>query len=111
MNPAASLLGPLYNLYTSALGNSVGMVVGYATLIGIVALVWWTIANRDDVISGFDLRSATIGNYVILLVVGLALYYLVSQTFGFPIVGAIFVAAVSTILFHWCMTAFENETI
>ena len=46
MNPAQSLLGPLYTLYVSALGQTVGMIVGYVTLVGITALVWWQIEMK-----------------------------------------------------------------
>jgi hypothetical protein len=109
MNPAASLLGPLYNLYVAALGPTVGMIVGYATLVGIFALVWWCLANRNEVISGLDLRFATIGNMILLSLLTIVLFVVMSSTFGFPFIGALTMAVSSTIFFHWCMTNFEGK--
>tara|TARA_B110000116_G_C16386013_1_gene380752 strand:- start:31 stop:366 length:336 start_codon:yes stop_codon:yes gene_type:complete len=111
MNPAQSLLGPLYNLYISALGQSVGMVVGYITLVGIAALVWWIMANRNEVISGLDLRVATIGNMIFLTLIGVVLYVVMSGTFGFPFIGAISMTVSSVLFMHWCMINFEGEPI
>ena len=111
MNIAQSLLGPLYNLYVSALGQTVGMIVGYVTLVAIFALVWWLLANRNEVISGLDLRVATIGNMIFLILLGAILYVLMSSTFGFPFVGAISMTISSVLLVHWCMTNFEGEPI
>jgi|TARA_B110000881_G_C18578485_1_gene520149 hypothetical protein len=111
MNLAQSLLGPLYNLYVSALGQSVGMVVGYITLVGIAALVWWMMANRNEVISGLDLRVATIGNMIFLTLIGVVLYVVMSGTFGFPFIGAISMTISSVLFMHWCMTNFEGEPI
>jgi|TARA_B110000196_G_scaffold86509_1_gene75019 hypothetical protein len=111
MNLAASLLGPLYNLYVSALGQTVGMIVGYATLVGIFALIWWLLANRNEVISGLDLRVATIGNMIVLILLGGILYVVMSSTFGFPFIGAISMTISSVLLVYWGMTNFEGEPI
>ena len=111
MNPAQSLLGPLYTLYVSALGQTVGMIVGYVTLVGITALVWWMLANRNEVISGLDLRVATIGNMLFLILLGAILYAVMSDTFGFPFIGAISMTLTSVLFIHWCMTNFEGEPI
>ncbi|HIG20900.1 MAG TPA: hypothetical protein EYQ78_09120 [Candidatus Poseidoniales archaeon] len=111
MNLAQSFLGPLYNLYVSALGQTVGMLVGYVTLVGIVALVWWIMANRNEVISGLDLRVATIGNMIFLTLIGVVLYVVMSGTFEFPFIGAISMAISSVLFMHWCMTNFEGEPI
>lgn len=111
MNLAASLLGPLYVLYVSALGQTIGMVVGYATLVGITALLWWVIANRNEVISGLDLRVATIGNMIFITLLGVILYTVMSGTFGFPFIGALSMTITSVLFFHWCMTNFEGEPI
>ncbi|HIO86846.1 MAG: hypothetical protein CXX81_18420 [Methanobacteriota archaeon] len=111
MNIAQSLLGPLYDLYVSALGQTVGMIVGYVTLVGIFALVWWLLANRNEVISGLDLRVATIGNMIVLILLGGILYVVMSSTFGFPFIGAISMTISSVLLVYWCMTNFEGEPI
>ena len=111
MNLAASLLGPLYNLYVSALGQTVGMIVGYTTLVGIFALIWWLLANRNEVISGLDLRVATIGNMIVLILLGGILYVVMSSTFGFPFIGAISMTISSVLLVYWGMTNFEGEPI
>ncbi|MCS5526492.1 MAG: hypothetical protein NZ774_01385 [Candidatus Poseidoniales archaeon] len=111
MNIAQSLLGPLYNLYVSALGQTVGMIVGYITLVGIFALVWWLLANRNEVISGLDLRVSTIGNMIFLILLGTVLYVVMSSTFGFPFIGAISMTISSVLFVHWCMTNFEGEPI
>lgn len=111
MNLAASLLGPLYNLYVSALGQTVGMIVGYVTLVGIFALIWWLLANRNEIISGLDLRLATIGNMIVLILLSGILYVVMSSSFGFPFIGAISMTLSSVLLVHWCMTNFEGEPI
>ncbi len=111
MNAAASLLGPLYDLYILALGGTIGMVVGYATLVGIFALLWWMIANRDEVISGFDLRAATIWSMIVVFGVGITLYFVMLEVFSFPSVGAIIVAASSALFYHWVMVNFEGEPV
>jgi len=111
MNLAQTLLGPLYDLYVSALGQTVGMIVGYVTLLGISALIWWLIANRNEVISGLDLRLATIGNMLFLSLSGVILYFVMSTTFGFPFLGAITMTLTSLLFMHWCMTNFEGELI
>lgn len=111
MNLAQSLLGPLYNLYISALGQTIGMIVGYVTLLGITALVWWVIANRNDVISGLDLRIPTIGYMIFLVLLGVILYVVMSSTFEFPFIGAISMTVTSVLFIHWCMINFEGEPI
>ena len=111
MNPAASLLGPLYELYVAALGDTVGNVVGYVTLIGIIALVWWCVNNRDDLISGFDLRLATIGHAVILIILTIVIYVVASDNLGFPFLGSITVAVSTALFCRWTMNTLEGELV
>lgn len=111
MNPVAVLLGPLYELYIAALGEKVGVVVSYTTLLGLIALIWWCLANRNEIIYELNLRPTTIGNMIMLLLLTFVIYVVVLDNFGFPVVGAIIVAVSSTLLFHWTMTAFEGEPI
>ncbi|MDP7043496.1 MAG: hypothetical protein QF807_05710 [Candidatus Thalassarchaeaceae archaeon] len=111
MNLAATLLGPLYELYVAALGDSVGIVVGYATLLGLASLIWWSFANRNDIISGFDLRGATIGNMVLLFLLAFVIYFVAFDYLGFPILGSLTVAISSTLLFHWTMSTLEGEPV
>lgn len=111
MNPAATLLGPLYDLYVAALGENIGGVVSYATLLGLVALVWWCLANRDDIVSGLDLRVGTIGNMVVLILLTFVIYVVASDNLGFPMVGSLTVAVSTTLLFRWTMTSLEGESV
>lgn len=111
MNPAASLLGPLYDLNVAAFGASIGGVASYLTLGGIVALVWWAVSNHQSIISGLDLRAATIWNWLKVLFVGALLYFVSIGTFGFPFLGAVTVAVCSAWLYQWTMTNFEGETV
>ena len=56
MNPAASLLGPLYNLYEGALGPTGGWQLEQLTLLGSLARLWWVVSNRGEMIKGPDIR-------------------------------------------------------
>lgn len=111
MNLASTLLGPLYELYITALGESVGVIVSYVTLLGLASLIWWSLANRDSIISGLDLRGATIGNVILLLILTFVIYFVASDHLGFPMVGSLTVAISSTLLFHWTMYSLEGEPV
>ena len=111
MNIAATLLGSLYDLYVAALGESVGTIAGYATLLGLASLIWWGLSNRDDIISGLDLRGATISNIVLLLLLTFVVYFVALDYFGFPNIGSLTVAISSTLLFHWTMSTLEGEPV
>ncbi|DAC50499.1 MAG TPA: hypothetical protein HA340_03555 [Candidatus Thalassarchaeaceae archaeon] len=111
MNLAATLLGPLYDLYIAALGESVGIIVSYVTLLGLASLIWWGFANRNDIISGFDLRGATIGNMVLLFLLTFVIYFVAFDYLGFPMIGSLTVAVSSTLLFHWTISTLEGEPV
>ena len=111
MNAASALLGPLYDLYISALGNSVGTLVSYVTLMCIIAFFGWILMKRNEIISGLDIRGATIKNMCVLLILTVVVYALASDYLGFPMLGALTVALSSTLLFSWTMTALEGEPV
>jgi hypothetical protein len=109
MNPAASLLGPLYSLYEGALGSSAAWLLGQLTLVALLALGWWAVSNRNDIISGLDLRPRTIGSLAVLALFTGLLFIFFADTLGYPFEGAILVAASSTGLLYWCFVTLEGE--
>ncbi len=111
MNPAELLLGPLYNLYVSALGNTIGMVLGYVTLLGFICIILWSLNNHKDLISAFNLKPNSVGNYVFLIVLTLVLYFVISDTLGFPFLGSITVAVSGVIFYNWTINSLEGETL
>ncbi len=111
MNPAAALLGPLHNLYISALGNTVGMIISYLTLLVMVAFMAWLLMNRNEVIEGLDIRGATIKNMVVFVLLTCVVYAVASDYLGFPMVGALTIALSSTLFYRWTMTALEGEPV
>lgn len=111
MNLGASLLGPLYDLYVAALGQSVGEAVSYLTLVALAALGWWLVTNRQGIISGLDLRGAVIWEWMKILIVAVLLYFVTIETLGFPPIGALTVAVCITWLYNWTMTSLEGEPV
>ena len=111
MNPAAALLGPLYDLYIAALGNGVGTIVSYVTLLAIISLIAWALSNRNEIINGLDIRGATIKDLAIFILLTGAVYAVASDYLGFPVVGALTTAVSSSIFFRWTMTALEGEPV
>jgi hypothetical protein len=106
---ADSLLGPLYSLYEGALGSTGAWVLGHLTLVGFLALVGWAVSNRDEIISGLDIRPRTVGSLVGLTLVTGLLFFFFSDTLGYPFIGAITVAASSMGFLLWCYVTLEGE--
>jgi hypothetical protein len=111
MNPAASLLGPLYNLYEGALGSTGGWLLGQLTLVGFLALFWWAVTNREEIISGLDIRPKTVSSLAILAFFTSLFFFFFNDTLGFPIVGSIVVAASSIGFLLWCYVTLEGEPV
>ncbi len=88
-NLADPLLGPLYDLYVAALGDTAAWALGHLTLLAIVALVAWVLKNRHEVITNLDLRPRIIGGALVFVGSFVAFTLVCNRLFGFPLVGAV----------------------
>ena len=67
--------------------------------------------NRDDLVSGFDLRLATISHAVILIILTIVIYVVASDNLGFPFLGSITVAVSTALFCRWTMNTLEGELV
>ena len=99
-NLGEPILGGLYDLYADALGATAAWWLGHLTIIGIIALTYWTIANWKDVTSGLGISGTRFVAWLALIALTIGQYVLYMNHFGFPSSGA-FLTAGSVSLYLW----------
>ena len=102
LNVACELLGPLYELYVAALGDTAAWALGHLTLLAIVVMVAWLLKNRNEVITGLDLRPRTIGGIIAIVVLFVGTTLIFTHSLGFPLVGSLFTSFSSVAFVFWC---------
>ncbi len=110
-NLADPLLGPLYDLYVAALGDTAAWALGHLTLLAIVVLVAWVLKNRHDVITNLDLRPRTISGALVLVGSFIVFTLVCIRSLGFPIVGALVTSLSSVLFVYWCYRWLEGARV
>ena len=99
-NLGEPILGGLYDLYADALGATAAWWLGHLTIIGIIALAYWTITNWKDVTNGLGISGTRFVAWLALIALTIGQYVLYMNQFGFPSSGA-FLTAGSVSLYLW----------
>ena len=100
LNLGEPILGGLYDLYADALGATAAWWLGHLTLIGAIALTYWTIANWKDVTNGLGISGTRLVAWLALIGLTIGQYALYMSQFGFPSMVA-FLTAGSVSLYLW----------
>ena len=100
LNLGEPILGGLYDLYADALGATAAWWLGHLTLIGTIALTYWTIANWKDVTTGLGISGTRLVAWLALIGLTIGQYALYMNQLGFPSMGA-FLTAGSVSLYLW----------
>ena len=111
LNVACELLGPLYELYVAALGDTAAWVLGHLTLLAIVVMVAWLLKNRNEVITGLDLRPRTIGGIIIIIGLFIGTTLIFTRSLGFPLVGSLLTSFSSVAFVFWCYRWLEPARV
>jgi hypothetical protein len=76
-----------------------------------LALFWWAVSNREEIISGLDIRPKTVGSLAVLALFTGLFFFFFNDTLGFPVMGSIVVAASSIGFLLWCYVTLEGEPV
>lgn len=110
-NLGEPILGGLYDLYVDALGATAAWWLGHMTIIGTIALAYWTITNWKDVTNGLGISQARFAAWLVLIVLTVGQYILFKNQFGFPSTGAFLTAASISLYFWWQWYQLEPQKV
>ena len=101
LNFAEPILGGIYTLYADALGCTAAWWLGHLTLLGIIALTYWTIMNWTNVSKGLGISKSRVVAWLVLITFTGLQILLFRDHFGFPMTGALFTAGSISLYLWW----------
>jgi hypothetical protein len=103
---ATPLLGDFATHLEIAFGATMGWFVGHLIIVAIVVILIQSLRNGSLLVNRFEINSNRITNFI-----GYGIFFIIQYqifiSFSFPISGAFFTAAASTLLWKW---TFETLT-